>query len=51
VTVTVSEPTGALEAVQEATPVVSVAVQSLVDPTLKETVPVGVPPVAVTVAE
>lgn len=50
---TVSVPTGALEAVHEAVPVVSGAVQRIVVPTLKVTVPVGVPVavVGVTLAE
>jgi hypothetical protein len=41
--VTVSVPTGALEAVHELVPEERVAVQRFVAPSTKETVPVGVP--------
>lgn len=38
-----SVPTGAVDAAQDPVPAVRVAVQSMVDPTLKVTVPPGVP--------
>jgi hypothetical protein len=51
VPVTVSEPTGALLAEQVPLPALSVAVQSVADPTEMATDPVGVPAPDVTVAE
>jgi len=50
--VTVSVPWGAVEVLHEATPLTRAAVvQSVVDPTVNVTVPVGVPPLEVTEAE
>ncbi len=49
--VTVSSPAGAFAALQDPDPFARVVVHSPVDPTEKVTVPVGVPPEEVTVAE